>query len=346
MKNTLEFKNFEPTNKIRTLIDSRIARLDRETQGLAPDPLFLRCVVEQVPVHTLFRVSVNLVVPQRTLHASEETHDVDSAIRGAFEEIEKQLEDYKSHLRREQWWKRLERRRQLREMKAGAAPEASSEDSKWFFDLVEPHLPKLREVVGSVLGYVEARGDLPPGDLELEDVLDAALVRAFDEFSKDRTRENIRSRLVWFALDEIRRAVKRAKTDRERAVHIEEDVPRIPPQEYVTRLGEDILYFYQPDEDLRAEDVISDPDVPTPEQITETNELRRCVRDVVRELPDDARRVLTLRYIVGLRGKELANSLGKSEAEVQRTIEDARARLREKLLAAGCTFGEAGALRH
>jgi hypothetical protein len=42
--------------------------------------------------------------------------------------------------------------------------------------------------------------------------------------------------------------VKRCQKDRERAVHIEED-PDIRPEEYITRLGENILYFYQPDED-------------------------------------------------------------------------------------------------
>jgi DNA-directed RNA polymerase specialized sigma24 family protein len=49
-----------------------------------------------------------------------------------------------------------------------------------------------------------------------------------------------------------------------------------------------------------------------------------------------------LRYIVGLRGTELAKSLGKSEADVRRLIDDARTSLREKLVASGCTFKASG----
>lgn len=67
----------------------------------------------------------------------------------------------------------------------------------------EPHLANVRKVVVTVLRYAEARGDVPPGELELEEAIDA-----FDE-SKDRGPEDIRSRLVWFCANEIKRAVKR-----------------------------------------------------------------------------------------------------------------------------------------
>ncbi len=135
-----------------------------------------------------------------------------------------------------------------------------------FFALVEPHLEKLREVAGRVLRFVESRGDLPPGEVELDDIVDTALVRAYDQFLKGRSHEDIRSRLVKFALDEIKAAVKRAKTDPGRAVHTEEDIPETPPTEEVSTLGDEILDFYQPDEDLTMEDVIPDLNVPTPER--------------------------------------------------------------------------------
>jgi RNA polymerase sigma factor (sigma-70 family) len=238
----------------------------------------------------------------------------------------------------EHWWKRVERRRQRAEATAGAA----SEDPQWFFKLVEPHLAKLREIAGRVLNYVEARGDLPPNDLELDDVVDAALARAYDEFSKERAPEDIRSRLIRFALDEIKAEVKRAKTDRTRAVHLEERVPKTPPTEEVSTLGDEILDFYQPDEALKVEDIVPDLEIPRPDQIAETNELRQCVRAAVRGLPQDARRALTLRYIVGLHGRELAKSLGMREADVERLTDDARVSLRDRLVASGCTFKASG----
>jgi RNA polymerase sigma factor (sigma-70 family) len=337
MKYELEFKGLESAPDVRRLIESLITRLDRKSQALSDEPLFVRCVVEEVETHKLYRVSLTLEVPQKTLAAKQEMHDAQAAIRRAFEEIETQLEAYKSSLRGEQWWKRVKRRRELKQYKHGAAPSTAMGDES-FFALVEPHLAIVREMAGRMLRYAEARGDLPPGDLELDEVVDAALARAYDRFSKERAPGDIRSRLVGFALDEIKTAVKRAKEDRERAVHIEEDVPETPPTEEVSTLGDEILDFYQPDEDLRAEDIIPDLDVPPPEQIAETEELRRCVRSAFRELPRDERRVLTLRYIVRLHGDELARSLRRLESETEGLIESARAHLRQKLATSGCAF--------
>ncbi len=342
MKYQVEFKGFSPGSAIRGLIESRIEHLDRVTRGLRGDTLFLRGVVEQVPAHKRYRVSITFEVPQKTLAAKEDAHDPEAAIRGAFQEIEKQLEAYKSSIRGEHWWKRVERRRELQRRKTGTGRIGTAEDPQWFFPLVDPHMSALRDVAGRILRYLEARGDLPQNALELDDVVDAALVRAYENFSKEQVPENIRSRLIRFALDEIKAAVKRFKTERKRTIHIEEDIPETSPAEEVSTLGDEILDFYQPDEDLKVEDVVPDIDMPTPDQITEAEELRRCVRDALSELPRDERRALTLRYIVGLRGNELANSLRKPEEEVQRLLDSAQTRLRQRLVASGCKLKTSG----
>src|SRR3989442_13115201 len=44
------------------------------------------------------------------------------------------------------------------------------------------------------------------------------------------------------------------------------------------------LDFYQPDEDLRMEDMVPDIEIPPPELIAETEELRRCVRAALSDL--------------------------------------------------------------
>jgi RNA polymerase sigma factor (sigma-70 family) len=167
-------------------------------------------------------------------------------------------------------------------------------------------------------------------------VVDAALVRAYDAFAKEHAPGDIRSGLVRYALDEIQAQVKRAQTDSTRAVHLEEDIPETPPQEEVSTLGEEILYFYQPDEDLKMVDVVPDLEMPAPDQVAEIEEVRSCVRTALRQLPEAARQALTLRYIVGLKGRELARALGKSEAEAEELIANARASLRDALAAAGC----------
>src|SRR2546430_10085728 len=52
-------------------------------------------------VRTLANTSLTLDLPGKTLVAREEQHDLKAGIRGAFEEIERQLDRYKAELRQE-----------------------------------------------------------------------------------------------------------------------------------------------------------------------------------------------------------------------------------------------------
>lgn len=103
--------------------------------------------------------------------------------------------------------------------------------------MVAPHIGALRNIADRVLRYVEARDDLPQNALELDRVVDAALARAYDAFAKEQVLENIRSRLICFVLGEIKAAVRRFKTERERTVHIEEDIPDTSSTEEVSTLA-------------------------------------------------------------------------------------------------------------
>jgi hypothetical protein len=155
---------------------------------------------------------------------------------------------------------------------------------------------------------------------------------------KERLPENIRSRLVRFARDEVKAAVKRAKIDREGTVHIEEDLPETPTTEQVSTLGDEILDFYQPDEDLKVEDVVPDIEVPPPDAVakpTSCGGVSETPSGNYRRTPAVRSRC---RYIVGLRDKDLANSLRKPEAEVQRLLDSARTHLHQGLIASGCTL--------
>jgi ribosome-associated translation inhibitor RaiA len=222
MKHELVFKGFEPTPAIRNLIESRISHLDRLSQSLPANPLFLRCSIEELPVRKLFHVTVNLDVPLKTITAKTETHDAKAALHSAFEEIETQLQAYKSGLRGEQWWTQIARRRQLQSLKAAPVSADAADDPQWFFVLVEPHLAKLCELTGRVLRYAESRGALSPGELDLDSVVDAALARAYNEFPRHPASHNtIQRRLLRFAVEEIKAAVNRARTNRAQSVSIQ-----------------------------------------------------------------------------------------------------------------------------
>ena len=342
MKHEIEFRGFgtnegvEPKEGIRELIETLLSRVEKRAQSFSPDTVFARVVVERNPAHKLFHISVKLDVPEKTLATKKETHDLEAGLRDAFAEIQRQLEEHKATLRGEPQWKQMERREQIRHNK-GRTP--ISDIPETFFAVINPYLSRLKEFVGRVIDFAESRGDLVPGQLTVQDVVDATLVKAYSEYLMNPTPGNIQAWLIRLATKEVEAEIRQTYFDRNRTVHLETDIPETPPREEVNRLGEDIFYFYQPDEDLKMEDIVPDLAVATPELEAEREELRRCVRTIFNSMPEDSRRVLLRHYIQGMTVKEIAKTAGESEAEIQRTLDNAREYLRERLIESGCTLG-------
>ena len=117
MKFNLEFKNFESDDKTRKLIQRLIAKLDKKLLSFSDDEVFLRLMIEANPARTLFRASLTLTVPEKTISATEERHDLAETIRDAFAEIDRQAEARKAVLRAEPAWKRKARREGLRKVR-------------------------------------------------------------------------------------------------------------------------------------------------------------------------------------------------------------------------------------
>jgi RNA polymerase sigma factor (sigma-70 family) len=187
------------------------------------------------------------------------------------------------------------------------------------------------------LAYHEAEGSLARGELSVDDVVDAVLLQAYETFLKDRNAAGIsRKHLVRLAINEIERAIKQSTFERKRTVPLERPLPKTPPNEYVSTLGEEITYFYTPDEALKVEDIIPDLEFPTPEEESEREELRACVYRALAEVPREWRRALLLRYIEEFDVAELATIMRKRESDIKSMLERARRELRQRLLEAGC----------
>src|SRR4051812_43721646 len=97
MERNIEFKGFQPYEEIQELIDTLVMRLDNKIKGLSPT--FLRLLVEENSVRTLYHVFLTVELPGKTLAAKEERHERQVSLESAFDEIERQLEQYKSSLR-------------------------------------------------------------------------------------------------------------------------------------------------------------------------------------------------------------------------------------------------------
>jgi len=186
------------------------------------------------------------------------------------------------------------------------------------------------------LAELEAVGDLPRGELSVEDVVDAVVLRAYHELAKNLDAAQLRRRLMGWAREQLGAEVKRLKEwHRRTPVHTEDDVPETPPAEAVSRLGEEILDFYEPDEDLKVEDVLPDLSIPDPERQAEREELQWCVSTALAGLPEQWRRALDL-SVDGRSRAELARELSLSEPEVEQVLDRARDYVRQRLVESGC----------
>jgi ribosomal subunit interface protein len=334
VRRNLEFKNFSPSHRLRELVEELIARLDRHAPNSPADTIFLRLFVDENAARKLYHVSLTCDVPGRMLAAKEERHDAEEAVREAFVEIERQLEKRKETLRHSFLYKRLGRREELRRQKAEAIP-AEERERELFSTLAERHLKRLYNFARREIAYDLATGDLAPGEVTAEDVVDATLLQAYREFVKEPAGREIRSWLIGLAVETVEAEVKRSKAERARGVHIEEDIPETPPAVEVSTLGDEILDFYQPDEDQKLEDIIPDMTTPTPEQVLESRELHRYINRTLATLPRVWRRAFALHYVEGVAVAEIARLTRSAESEVERHLEYTREHLRQSLLEAG-----------
>lgn len=218
---------------------------------------------------------------------------------------------------------------------------AQSEEQKreQLFSLLSPHLNRLEEFVRHQIAYFESVGDLVPGELTPEEVVDAVALRAVRELARGHKEPEIGSWLIQLASAQLHTHINRSSAERDTTVHIEEDIPDTSPEEEIITQGEEILDFYQPDEDLKLEDIFPDQDVSTPEEMAAAKEeLLHCVNAALAGMPEQWRRALRLRHAGGLTDAELAEALEESEPEIERILEYAREHLRQHLIEAGCTF--------
>ncbi len=81
------------------------------------------------------------------------------------------------------------------------------------------------------------------------------------------------------------------------------------------------------DQPLSADDLTLDP-APTPEEALLATETRQTVYRLLAQLPADQRRILELR-LAGLKGREIADALGRSHGSVRLAQHRAMTRLRE-----------------
>lgn len=212
-------------------------------------------------------------------------------------------------------------------------PDEPDTTNRWLAS-VSQHVPLLYRFIRHEIAYLEATGDLEPGALAAEDVVDSMLVRAQREFPGTVPESQVRGWLIRRSLEQLQREAKRLQAESGRKVYLEIDSSELPTDPAAVLLDE-LPYFYEPNE-LNVDEVVPDPGAPTPELEAQRQELWTCATRVLASMRSEVRHALTLYHVEGLTAAELAAALDKSVHDIPSLLDQARKEYRERLIAAGC----------
>ena len=324
MKTHLTVRGSLDTAEVRRWLERPLARLRRQLVRFPDDAVHLRVLVREAEGAPRAEASLSLRLPSHTLAAAEEEHDACTALKEAFQELERLLKKEKARLRRADGWRDAADgfRRELLDRVALESERAlnEAETRRLRRDLASVERFVLRE-----LRWFEDIGDLAPGEVDPRDVIDTAFSGAISA----RQRHPSRLALLGSAARALRSELDRARAAREE-VHLEEDVPEVPPAESVSTLGSEIIDYHQPDEDLRMEDVLADLSA-TPEELEATAELSGLLQDALRNLPSRWGQAFRLALLEGLDESEIAHVLGVDKEAVSAFLAHTHAFLRERI---------------
>lgn len=283
----------------------------------------LHGLVERHTKRRLYRASLQLRLPRKVLAAREEGEDIELVLREAFAELARQLKKHKSLLNNESLWRRPARRRQLRELARGGG--RTEEQQALFRDLIKSHLKGLYNFVRREIAYLTASGELLPGQVTPDDVVDDVVVRAYAQQSERPAKLALEHWLRQLALTVLDEQVAR-RLPSARLVSLE-----TPVESEIEEDDEQLYEYYQPDEALRLEDLIVSPEASAPESALARYELALRSQQLLAWLPRPWRQVVVLADVDGLNDDEIAEVLGIPATMVATLRQFAEAYLRTKL---------------
>ena len=206
MRYQLEFKNGNGSDARRALVDESIAHLDRLAAGFRPDALFLRVVIETNPGRALHRVTLKLDIPRRVLVVGEEQRQQDGAIRAAFAELERRLIRVRHNQRSQD--SRHPVRLPAAERALATATRDDTRRRESARKRIDQHQQSLQDFVRRELAYRASLGELGPGQLSADEVIEAVTGRAARGRPK-ATGDDSRGWLTELALNVVDEAVPR-----------------------------------------------------------------------------------------------------------------------------------------
>jgi len=307
-----------------------IAKIQKRLQVFRPELIHLKGSIEENSPREGTVVSLNLRLPSGQMAVQQASSSATTAIKTAFSDLLEQIGKHKELLRSSHSWRRHRALEGIpapevpfEETFAAVAPQtASSEDVRSYLNA---NLRRLRLFIEREIYFRENSGDLEPGAVSLEEVLDEVVARALDEKIEKPDRIGLEPwlyRLAIRSLDDFGRSATPSE---------EVDIQGRRRSRDETDRDEARLQFYQPDETITAENGIADIKAATPEQIAYSDEMITLVQFALRNASRLDREAFILFAIEGFSLKEIAAIVDRSPEQVRLSVHNAREALRHGL---------------
>ncbi|WP_022852679.1 sigma factor-like helix-turn-helix DNA-binding protein [Thermodesulfatator atlanticus] len=331
MKYHVTYRDISPADK--KLAEAHVARLvqrfEKLTKKFDPDLVYLRIVVEGLEKKKFYFVQLTLSVPQGVLSARGEHKQMKTAFKIARERLEKELARHLAELRGEHVFKR--HARYVQEM-ARALPELAVDKKadlkERFMDRLRPLLRDLYRIARREILFHQLTGELPPEYLDPGDVVDEAVLWAYENYDQIVSMGDLAHALHKKILEIIKREIEKLREEGHEAIPVEESVP-LDDIRYKLKEMPDSPYFVE-EERLRWEDVLPAGEVVEPEEALSAEELSNLIMRELSRVPEEKRQAFVWHVLDGLSFAEIAKLQGRDEESVKKDIEEVRAYIRQR----------------
>ncbi len=312
----IQHRNFDIPQTLQRLIERKAQKVQKMLPTFSNETLDLHVTLEKLPRGSQYGATVVLTIPQTAIRVEEMADNPTGSVQTSFDELLRKIKKFKSQLNREKFWQR----------QPETTPRIRTEGVREFENLINQNLDKIQNYVRRELFHKSLAHNIPPGILQPEAVVDEVFLLMTSQEKAKPGSMSLEQWMYQVARDQIDRRLDELDRD---APHIEDSTPQAKPH-----WEDEVLNFYQPDEALKLEDVLSDQTGGNPELLMEVEETEQELHKAIARLPRKIRESFVLCVLEGFDPVEVAMITGKDAEKVQKDVDEARRRLRDQFRAA------------
>jgi RNA polymerase sigma factor (sigma-70 family) len=334
-------KHLHPHAQLQAKIRQKISKMEQHLQHFPPDAVHLLVSLEHHAKRDVFTAALTLRLPSNILRSAKDAKgDPIPAFDHAVRALLRELEDFKSALRRESAWNRKGRPAGLRALKPARFTEKPHLEgprslAETLAEMIRRYHGRLLYHVQRELHRVQADGEIPKGAIRAEAVVDEVVRQALS--APDSKPDDLSYHMWLYSLvrRELKRRYRRLRVDGERNIPIEETTFLVDDEEIVQGYDAErplsiIEERLQPALVARG-DLMPDAHAEAPDAVAAEHDLIDYLHGVTAAWPEKERAVFDLHFLEGFDPDEVAMLEGLKPAQTVEMIQQVQGRLRQVL---------------